>query len=226
MDFMRFFCLALWLASPAAAQNLPEVTSPAPLADQIAATPKLVSTTPQAAEINETLAAFDAGSLEELTACDGASRAVQVLLRSAKFYSMVVDEGGMCSGAAHPFFNHWLITFDMTSGQPLFWDQFLPETLLQTDRPDYDKDYPLRRPALQALYLGHIAQNPDCAEVYGDAMNFNFALDAKAQALLMAPVGLPYAVTACAETAQIPLAEMRSLGLDARLISALESGQP
>lgn len=223
---MRPIILALCLASPAAAQNLPELTSPAPLAANIDATPKLMLTTPEAAKINASLSAFDTLGLQEILACEGAARSIRVMARSAEFYSFYFTESGMCAGAAHPFFTQALVTFDLSTGSPANWAKLLPESLLQTDAVDDDEARPLRSDALNTLYKAHLEPNPECDAAYAYPLAFTFALDAATKSLAMAPDALPYAETACAETALIPLAKIKSLGLDPRVITALETGKP
>lgn len=219
-------CAFALLAVPVTAQTIPELIHLPALGENIDATPRLALTTPMAEKINGSLQMFDTSSYEALAACDGPARDVRTLSRSAEFLSLWVTESAICEGAAHPYYGDWLVSFDLSTGGTVFWDTLLPESLLQTKAADYDPNYPLRSAALNALYRAQAPKNAECAEVFANPVDFNFAIDAANHALAMVPVGLPYAEIACAETALIPLDLARTLDLSPRLLTAIETGQP
>ena len=109
------------------------------------------------------------------------------------------------------------------------WERLLPKTLAGTASLDEAGDgTPLgvvASPALTALYLKLEKPDADCAETLQDTdLHFMLWPDAANDGVTMAPSGLPHAFAACGEDATIPLATLRTLGVEPALLDAIAAG--
>lgn len=219
--------LALALAAfplAAFAEDVGQVVAQPPLAEFVAAFPRVSGETDAAKAINARLQELDDGVAEMLD-CD-LNRAVKVSLDSAAYLSLYANEGGYCEGAAHPYFIEFGLTFDRATGKEVDWAALLPEKLLERQSEDYSEYAPFGSKALNATYLAGLdpeLAGGECKEVYDMGLNFQFWL-AAGKGLAMAPADLPHAVTACAEIVYLTPDALRAVGADAALIEALETG--
>ncbi len=222
---MRLLVLPMCLfAMPAWADGAGAILPQPPLAEHVAAWPRVAGDGAASAAINARLALLDEGAAE-MADCD-LNRVVKVMLDSADFISLYGNEGGSCEGAAHPFFAEYGLTFDRATGAEVDWKTLLPEALLQTKSESYDESYPFASAALTAAYLASIDPTltaGECREVYEMGLSFDFWLLAGA-GVAMIPSNLPYAATACAEVGYIPLETLESMGTDTRLLTAIKTG--
>lgn len=222
---MRLLVLPLCLlALPAWADAAGAILLQPPLAQYVAAFPRVAGEGAASAAINARLALLDEGAAE-LADCD-LTRQVKVMLDSDDFISLYGNEGGYCERAAHPFFAEYGLTFDRATGAEVEWARLLPEALLQTQAETYDETFPFASPALNAAYLASIDPElaaGECREAYDMGLSFDFWLLAGAGVALH-PSNLPYAATACAEVGFVPLATLESMGADARLLTAIKAG--
>ncbi len=223
---MRVFLPAAFALFPLAAFAGPAggLLPQPPLAEDVAAFPRVAGEDAAAKAINARLHLLDQGAAE-MSDCDF-TREVQVALDSARYLSLYGREGGYCQGAAHPFFAEYGLTFDRKTGAEVDWAGLLPETLLETGAEAYDPNYPFASAALNAAYLAKadpVLVQQECKEAYGMGLSFDFWLQA-GKGLAMLPSNLPYAQTACANTVYLSVGDLRAAGADAGLIAALESG--
>jgi|GEM_PF-1194540 len=219
----RLLPLALGLLPLAAfAEDAGQVVAQSPLAEHVAAFPRVTGETDAAKAINTRLQELDDGVAEMLD-CD-LNRVVQVSLDSA-YLSLYANDGGYCEGAAHPYSVEYGLTFDRATGKEVDWAAALPETLLEKQSESYSEYAPFGSKALNAAYVAglspEVAQGA-CKEVYDMGLNFQFWL-AAGKGLAMAPADLPYAATACAEIVYLTPDSLRAAGVDAALIAALET---
>lgn len=195
-----------------------------PLAEFVAAFPRVAGEDAAAKAINARLQELDDGAAE-MADCE-LNREVRVTLDSPAFLSIYGSEGGYCEGAAHPFFVEYGLTFDRATGAEVDWSKLLPETLLETASETFDPNYPFASAALNAAYVAALdpeLASGECKEVYDMGMGFQFWMEA-GQGLAMYPDSLPHAVLACAEVVVLPLETLKAAGMDAGVLAAIDAG--
>lgn len=216
--------VALVLCGPVAAQEL--IPSP-PLAAGIEALPRLDGRTATARRANSALQALDDLHLGFLICDDGSmensSRRIEVLADGPDFLSFLIQIGGLCRGAAHPWFELQIVNFDLTSGRQTELADHLPESWIEAGDPVYP---------LYDLYLAALGQDvtEECRETLADALTerrlrFDLGLDTRTQALAVLPVGLPQVAKGCGNVAGLDPDTLRRAGFGPRLIKAVR-GQP
>lgn len=221
---MRVIFLAPFALFPVAAFGEPAgaLLPQPPLAEHIAAFPRVAGGGEASQAINARLQLLDDGAAE-MSDCDF-TREVEVALDSPGYLSLYGREGGYCQGAAHPFFAEYGLTFDRNTGAEVDWAKLLPEALLATTDEGYDPTYPFASAALNAAYLAKADPalvTLDCKETYDMGLSFDFWLQA-GKGLAMLPSNLPYAATACANTVYVSVDDLRAAGADAGVIAALD----
>jgi hypothetical protein len=107
----------------------------------------------------------------------------------------------------------------------------LPKSLVQsTNLDEADDTTPLGTvgsPALTALYLKLETADhdidPNCGQALQQASDLQFLIwpDAQADGVAVLPDGLPQAIQACANQKTIPLATLRQIGTNPRLVDAI-----
>ncbi len=206
------------LARPAGASAFPRIAAP-----QNAAT----------AKINAALARLDrrwAGFARECGAGgkdNEASRRVEVTMAGPRFLSLVARDDESCGGA-HPDTDTLALVYDLDMGRPVDWKALLGPKLVTDTSTDTVIDGTtigmIGSKALQGLYLRQGKRDKDCADVLADpGLHFVAWLDGKRHGLVIEPV-LPHVVAACGDDATIPVADLRRLGADPILSSALAGG--
>lgn len=223
---MRVLFLAPFALFPVAAiaETASAILPQPPLAEHVAAFPRVAGDGAASQAINARLQTLDE-SVAELSDCE-LNRKVRVSLDSASYLSLYSSEDSACEGAAHPSFIEYGLTFDRATGAEVDWAKLLPETLLGAKDASYDPNYPFASAALNAAYLAGLdpkVATGECKEVYAMGMSFDFWLEA-GKGLAMQPSDLPFAVMACAETVYLPVEALRGAGASSALITALESG--
>jgi hypothetical protein len=217
-------CLQVLSAGSVVAEEaLPEVVASPPLAHGLGALPRLQGDGPSVARINATLEGVDALPMaldcmaEPILPDTYLQREAKVTFLDRHYLSITLAEGGVCTGAPHPFYEVSYLTFDMVTGEELSWDNILPETLWSAGR--------LTAPALEA-YLA-VAVPPsdpdlaaDCPTLIADT-GFAFWLD-RERGLGLVPVGLPYILSPCLVEAYLDVTTLERLGFPAELTEALK----
>jgi len=236
------FSLALLALATAATAAPVALTRPAPLAPDNAALPRLTTATPGSAKINAALARLDERWRKAMRECkaDGGgdastSRSVSATMAGPKVVSLLITDEMYCGGA-HPDSSAMAVAYDLESGRPLDWTRLLPKALVTSATLDTHDDGSsigaIVSPRLHALYLaaaraqsGHDASwTSNCGEVLDDEdLPFQLWPDAKAGGVMLAPLGLPHAVAACADALPLPTATLRRLGADAGLLDAIDA---
>jgi len=228
--------ITLMMALPLQAETLRRaLIIPKPLTSDFDAVPRLAGSDPVAMKINQALQHAQDVLLFERQEClrktygDFAARWT-IPLNGPHFLSILGSTFTWC-GWAHPDADHFVLFFDLNTGQ-----QLDPITLLPRDlRPDKPKlgrhrgdetSDALYLP-LKKLYLSRaIVEAPlpkACLDSFqsDDKMHFLIWPDAKAQALMMMPDSMAYAQNVCAEIVSLPLDLLRHLPAAPRLSEAL-----
>jgi hypothetical protein len=219
-------CLSLVVLPQIAGAQTGGAVVPQPaISEYVAAFPRVEGQDSAAQAINARLQELDDG-VAGMSDCD-LNRKVRVALDSPAYLSIYGSEGGYCEGAAHPFFVEYGLTFDRETGAEVDWGKILPEALLETKSEDYDPNYPFASAALNAVYLAALdpeLATGECQEVYAMGLSFEFWMEA-GQGVAMFPASLPHAVLACSEVVVLPLATLKSAGMDAKVLAAIETGR-
>lgn len=224
--------LTVLAAEPVALQ-----ASPA-LAPGLAAFPRLVAAPAgsAAARINAALGRGDGRARKAAADCraaggkDGAwSRTVGVTMRGPHYLSLVAVDEWYCGGA-HPDTGTTALVYDLDTGAPVNWRRLLPPALVEGTATDTAGDGTVLGKVLSAALRTRYVKaataqsiDPDCTDVLADpGLGFLLWPDADADGLAVQPAGLPSAVAACGPPIVIPLAELRTLGVDAGLLQAID----
>jgi hypothetical protein len=208
--------LLLALPGPALAELVPQP----PLAPDIAALPRLAVDVDIAAQVNGQLALLDQRDLDAVLCYGGPPddpfRTVEVLADGPDFLSLLIATSSFCQGAAHPWWNQRIVTFDLATGVETDLRDMLP---FSPNDPDS---------ALAVLFLNTVGDLPgECVVAYAAALRdgflgFDLGLSEAQAALVLWPQGLAYVETPCLDLALVPLDRLREAGFDPRLIRALE----
>lgn len=222
--FLSFCCSLL---APEAVSAETRLTSPFPVAENIAAFPKLTSNDTAAQTVNAKLTKLDNQALHELDGgdCD-VERSIKVAFHNQAFLSLFVTDSGNCIGAAHPFYSQYPLTFDLATGKQVDWQNLLPKSLLERMKESHSPNYPLSSRALETIYLAAL-QNPssNCDFPYSQPIYFDFWLDSEHRALALRPVNFAYVFTPCIQTVYLPIGDLPA-DTSQRLHDALASSEP
>jgi hypothetical protein len=161
------------------------------------------------------------------------NRTVSVTMRGPGYLSMVAADDWYCGGA-YPNTEQQALVYDLRTGAPLNWKRLLPASLAAATATDTAGDGTtigtVSSPALAVLYIktvvGQSDAPEDCKQVLTDpSLSLNFMLwpDATHDGLALAPFGLIHAVAACGPAAVLPTATLRKLGVDAKLLDAIDA---
>ncbi len=210
------------------------LTSPAPLAKDVAAFPKLDAHDATADKINAALVRLDNRVRKARADCVASkdaewSRSIDVTMRGPRYLSYLVSDSVYCGGA-HPDSSSFALVYDLTTGNPVDWGKLLPKPIVETSSLDTAEDGAkigvVGSKKLSAFYVEGLGKSldPDCKEALttGD-LNFVLWPDAKAKGLAMQTVSLPRAMQACADVVAIPTTKLREFGAAQSLIDALEA---
>lgn len=217
---------------------------PPDLFEGVAATPRLADT-PLHSRFNADMARLDAWTVAERDSCLTAEmgqpyweRGVSLPMSGPRFVTVEKTEGSYCGGA-HPNHDLMRLTYDLKTGEAIDWSSLLPPELLGSLSPDtmlFTLPTPTVRSAeLASWYRGQVlaAMSEDsrtqghCDEVLSPAAIENAGLvlwlDAETPGLAMEIASVAYADTVCLNPAVMPASELRSRGVSAELIDALEA---
>lgn len=204
----------------------PGVWFPEALAEGVAAAPRLSGTDPATARINAALDALDRNETEAMTDCpDGEyrywERWVEIPNIGGNFFSVVAHTSFYCPGAAHPSDYVRALTFDLASGEEIDWAKVFPATF---GAPGVNPDIFFHGSrALTELYTAaNAALDEECRGVVaGQDHYFIVYPDALAGGLVVVPVDLAHAVSACADPVALPPATLRAIGVTHPILDAL-----
>ncbi len=244
MSVARILALCCLLAGGAAsAEEGVRLVAQPDIAPRIAAFPRLAPDEPQAARINEALAAADARARAAADDCrsqsEGSSadpgtlgwtRSIAIAMRGPYYLALVTDDYSYCGGL-HPNADSIALTYDLRSGQPPNWSRLLPKALVREVSVESAMDEtPLgmvASQALKALYLAsarRAAQKvaPDCMDVLRQSAGpFMLWPDARQGSIVVQPSRLAHAFAACGVPALIGIDVLRRQGVSPALLQAV-----
>ncbi len=230
-----FFAALVALTGSAFAEDAPiALTAPAPLAQGVAAFPKLSAHDAIAGKINAALVKLDQrvrkARAECLTSKDADwSRSIAVTLRGPRYLSYLVSDSMDCGGA-HPDASIFALVYDLKSGAPVDWAALLPKSLVERSSLETAADGAsigvVASKTLSALYVAGLGKDadPDCKDALSETdLSFVVWPDAEAKGLDIETISLPHVVQACADVVTIGVPKLRDLGVAPSLIEALEA---
>lgn len=237
------FMLAASLAAGSARSAEPDTVRLAVqpgLGAGLAAFPRIAAPEgPASQRINQALTAADARLRTAAEDCDTSSasadpkdagwqRSVTVAMRGPGYLALVASDDLFCGGA-HPDTDSFALAYDVRTGAPLNWERLLPKALAGKATLDSAADGTrlgvMASPALKALYLKLSKPDADCTSALQDTdLQFMLWPDAAREGVAMQPSGLPHVIAACGTDAVIPLATLRTLGVEPALLDAITAG--
>lgn len=213
-------------------KTLPPVTA------SVAAFPRLVAGADPAVveRINKALARGDERARSAATDCvrqgrnHGAwSRKVSVTMRGPRYLSFVAADDWFCGGA-YPDTGTVALVFDLSTGKPVDWAQLLPELVQHTGTDTAGDGSTLGTVSsdrLSELYRDAAKRgesDPECADALKETeLNFLLWPDAKLDGLILQPAGLIHAIAACGPARPIASETLKSLGVNAEFIEAIDT---
>ncbi len=236
---MKSILVAILVALAAsAASAAPTLRKAADLARDAEAYPTLDGATEAVVKINRAVRAANAKQLVEINDCrrDAApedydwEQTVETPLLGAHFVSFWAHGNTNCGGA-HPNILMEALVFDLNTGEPVDWLKLLPAELRGEPGRASTSGLPgeIASPALTALFIAESEKEgvgADCKEAFAQQkMDFDFWPDAKAKGLAMRAVNLlHWAEGPCSGPVTIPVETLKRLGVNARLIQDIETG--
>lgn len=233
---------------PADAQTLRTNAAPLSIAPDlfkdVAATPRLDDTVPNS-RFNADMAKLDAWTAAEREPCLAPEmgqpyweRGVALPMAGPRYITVEKTEGSYCGGA-HPNWSQIRLTYDLNTGEAIDWNPLLPPEMLGSLTPD-TMLFTLQTPTVRSVELASwyraqvlAAMSEDartrehCDEVLSPAeiesAGLLLWLDAETPGLAMEIAGVAYADTVCLNPAVMPTSELRTRGVSAGLIDALEA---
>lgn len=207
------------------------------LAKGIAGFPRLAGTDAMSQKINAALAKGNARVKAGAKSCKAEagkngdwSRSIEITMKGPRFVSYVASDDYFCGGA-YPDTSTQALVYDLTTGIPVDWASFLPADLLGkkdiTKAADGTVLGTLASPALTKLYVKAVKPaeiDEGCVDAL-DSQTLHFLIwpDARENGLSLQQTDLPHVVAACGPAATIPMADLRSAGVDAGLLDAIEA---
>lgn len=209
-----------------------------PVIGSVAAFPRLVAGAEPAnvERINKVLARGDGGVRKAARECLRAGRKradwerkVSVTMQGPRYVSFVASDDYFCGGA-HPDASSMALVFDLTTGRLVDWAKLLPE-LARRKGTDTAADGStlgtVSSDRLSDLYRDAAKRgggDPECVDALKDTeLNFILWPDATADGLAVQPAGLPHVIAACGPSRPILVDTLKSLGVDAEFLKAIEA---
>jgi hypothetical protein len=236
---LSYLILAVVLAAGPARSAEPIRLAPQPaIGAGLPAFPRIAAPDgPATQRINQALTAADARLRAAAKDCAANAadpkdadwqRTITVPMRGPVYLTLVATDSLFCGGA-HPDSDSFALAYDLRTGAPLNWERLLPKTLAGKATLDTAADGTrlgvLASPALTALYLKLSKPDADCGSALRDAdLQFMLWPDAARQGVAMQPSGLPHVIAACGDDAVIPLATLRTLGVEPAVLDAIAAG--
>jgi hypothetical protein len=238
---MRRLTLALLAASaialPAYAAGPVALQGQNPLSDTADSFPRIVNPTgPKIDRINQALARADARAKKAMKDCGKGKdiefeRAITAPMIGQPFLSLTASDYASCGGA-HPSITQTHLTYDLGSGRPISWAEYLPADLVKPevliDAGDGSQLGAVQAPALLEYYRAAAKaqrKDRDCDEVYDGAGSLVLWIDAKAQGMAMAMADPPFAVQACNDAVIMKTDALRQRGAKPALTDAIDAAK-
>jgi hypothetical protein len=230
------------LAHPAVATPapVPLIYAP-PTVPGLAALPRLAASDTAAESINAALAAIEAHKIHFARGCLVSPRSdysfsFEVTLQGPEYLSILTTDDFYCDGAAHGSWFNSVLLFDLTTAAAVEPLSLLPDEVRPMPYVPGSSGGVRVQPemtALTELYIQLLPTAPpneyaalnhlDCAAILrSEGHDFQVWPDAKAQALMLQPVGLAYFFSSCIAPVEVPLPLLQQLHAPPRLIRTLQ----
>ncbi|RYF94282.1 MAG: hypothetical protein EON95_05910 [Caulobacteraceae bacterium] len=223
------------LAGPALAARPIALDGQKPLSAAADAFPRIVEPAgPRTDRINQALTRADARGRKAMKDCGqergvAFERSVTAPMTGQPFLTLIASDFASCGGA-HPSIFQMALTYDLGTGRPINWADYLPADLVKpevlVDIGDGSQLGAVQAPALLAFYRAAAKaqrQDRNCDEVYDGAEGLYLWIDAKAGGMAMSMTGVPHAVQACDDPVVMSTAELRKRGAKPALTDAIDA---
>ena len=237
---LRALLLSLAFCASAAAAPVPTGAPPLrllrlpPLAPKVFALPRLVAGRDDAAArlVNKALAVADASARDAAADCRAMgkrhsdfSRSVDVTMQGPLYFSVTETRSWYCGGA-YPDWSTTPLVYDLATGAAVDLKTLLPRGLIDKTA-DYNSpgEGLVVSAALTQLYRPGTMSDPQCADVlthWPDGLAFMLWPDAAGDGIALMPGNLPHVVKACGDIVTVGTERLRQLGVDARLLDAID----
>jgi hypothetical protein len=238
---MRRLTLALLAASavalPALAAGPIALQGQNPLSETADSFPRIVNPAgPKIERINQALTRADARAKKAIKDCGKGKdiefeRGVTAPMTGQPFLTLIANDYAFCGGA-HPSIVKTALTYDLGTGRPINWAEYLPAELVKPevliDAGDGSQLGAVQAPALLDFYKAAAkAQRADrdCDEVYDAAEGLYLWIDAKAQGVAMSMTNVAHAVQACDDPVIMKTDELRKRGAKPALTDAIDAAK-
>ena len=231
-------CICLVGSAAAAPDGIVTVQkTPAAMKD-VAAFPRLSGGGATARKINKALVQGDLrvkkAAKDALASGNGKgswSRTVDVTMRGPGFISYVAHDDYFYG--AYPDVATVALVFDLGTGIPVDWAKLMPASLAVTSGTSTGADGTvvgtIAAAKLTELYIKAVKTedaDAQCDDVLKQTeLHFIAWPDVKTNGLVLQQMDLPHVAAACGPAATIPMATLRELGVDAKLLDAMEAGR-
>jgi hypothetical protein len=212
--------LCAMAAAPALGQEL--LPSP-PLQPDIMALPRLAGNSPAIQQINTELQRLDDVDLKVLNCYYGSRsddplRSVEVLSDGPEFLSLLIATSTFCEGAAHPWSEQKIVTFDLETGKTTELHEYFPPAWGTVEHPE---------DLLSIYFLNLLDDLPmDCVPAYARAVRnawlyFDLGVSKADRALILWPSGVAPVESHCLQAIHVPVEQLLDAGFHGKLIDAL-----
>lgn len=236
--------LAAAFALPALAAGNIALQGQNPLGESTDAFPRIVNPAgPKIEKINQALQRADARAKKAMKDCgklDGNNifweRAITAPMTGEPFLSLAASDYFSCGGT-HPNTYQTYLTYDLGTGRPISWSEYLPADLIQPEvlltGSDGTQIGAVKSPTLIAWYREQVraANGADkewadgCNDVLDGDLSLVLWIDAKAQGVSMQIADLPHVVAACNEAVVMKTDELRTRGAKPALTNAIDAAK-
>jgi len=157
------------------------------------------------------------------------SRKVSMTMQGPRYVSLVASDDYYCGGA-YPDTSTVALVFDLNTGGLVDWTKLLPELAQRTGADTAGDGSTLGTVSsdrLSDLYRDMAKRGdgePECVDALKETeLNFLLWPDEKQDGLVVQPAGLLHVISACGPALPIPLQTLRSLGVDAEFVKAIDA---
>ncbi len=231
------FLAATAIAGPALAADPIGLQGQSGLSETADAFPRIINPAgPKIERINQALGRADARGKKAIKDCGKGKdiefeRAVTAPMIGQPFLSLISSDYASCGGP-YPSLNRTALTYDLGTGRPINWADYLPADLVKPeiliDANDGSQLGAVEAPALLDFYKATAkAQRADrdCDEVYDGATSLYLWIDAKAQGIAMSMTSVPHVVQACDDPVIMKTDELRKRGAKPALTDAIDAAK-
>jgi hypothetical protein len=153
------------------------------------------------------------------------NRRIAVTMTGPRFLSILAFDFAFCGGP-HPNVGTLAMVFDLTTGRPVNWMNFITKSANAIAYSDSAIDGStvgaLNVPALRPMSLAKA--DKDCKDIFHDLeapQSYQLWPDAKSGTLTAEPFSLPHVAAGCADPLALTPDQARKLGFDETLLSAI-----